>query len=61
MKVFIATLFILQIQARNRDSDRCYVQGQFSAPILRGLIQFHGSKEISMSSCRDFCRRLGYI
>ena len=59
MKILIAGLFILQIQARNRDSDRCYVQGQFSAPILRGLIQFHGSTEISMSTCRDFCRRTG--
>ena len=60
MKIFFAALFILQIQARNRNSDRCYVQEPFSAPILRGR-QFHGAEKISMTTCRNFCRELGYV
>ena len=60
MKIFLASLFFLQIQARNRDSDRCYRQEPFSAPILRGR-QFHGAEQISMSTCRNFCFQLGYV
>ena len=60
MKIFLASLFFLQIQARNRDSDRCYRQEPFSAPILRGR-QFHGAEKISMSTCRNFCYQLRYV
>ena len=61
MILFSYFLFIAQIQARNRDSDRCYFQGLYSVPVLRGPVQFHGSEEISMTTCRQFCGQLGYV